>query len=82
VHVRIHELRDHHRKRLDATAECLTTPRTALDQSRAMFPHIEGPDNIGFALGETLAHVNYLLDRGIVSQSRDDQGKAVFATAR
>ncbi len=80
IHVRIQELQDHHKNRLDATAEFLRTPRTALDLSRAMFPHIEGPDNIGFALGETLAHVNYLLDRGVVSQSRDENGKAVFVT--
>ena len=29
-----------------------------------MFPHVEGPDNIGFALGETLAHLACLEGRG------------------
>ncbi len=81
IHERIEELRDHHRKRLDATANSLSVPRTALDLSRTMFPHIEGPDNIGFALGETLAHINYLVNSGVVQEGRDANGRAIF-TAR
>jgi glyoxylase-like metal-dependent hydrolase (beta-lactamase superfamily II) len=81
IHERIEELRDHHRKRLAETADFLATPRTALDLSRAMFPHIEGPDSVGFALGETLAHINYLLTLGVVREERDAQGRAIF-TAR
>jgi glyoxylase-like metal-dependent hydrolase (beta-lactamase superfamily II) len=79
IHQRIAELRDHHRLRLDATAFFLSNPSTALELSRAMFPHIEGPDNIGFALGETLAHVNYLVARNIVEERLDDRGRTIFA---
>jgi len=80
VHERIGELREHHRKRLAETADFLRQPRTALDLARAMFPHVEGPDNIGFALGETLAHVNYLLNEGVVGEDRDAGGRAIFTT--
>jgi glyoxylase-like metal-dependent hydrolase (beta-lactamase superfamily II) len=78
IHQRISELRGHHQKRLDATAEFLRQPSTALELSRAMFPHVEGPDNIGFALGETLAHVNYLVNQGLVTERRDGDGRLIF----
>ncbi len=78
IHDRIEELRDHHRRRLADTAKFLETPRTALDLSRAMFPHIEGHDSVGFALGETLAHINHLVSLGVVSEERDTRGRAVF----
>lgn len=80
LHRRMDELKDHHRQRLDATAEFLRAPRTALDLASALFPHVEGPDNIGFALGETLAHVNYLVRKGIVREARDVAGHAIYTT--
>jgi glyoxylase-like metal-dependent hydrolase (beta-lactamase superfamily II) len=80
IHERIEELGDHHRRRLAATADFLTQPKTAVDLSSAMFPHIEGPDNIGFALGETLAHINYLVNQGVVGEEVDANGRAIFAT--
>ncbi|WP_210496883.1 MBL fold metallo-hydrolase [Microvirga antarctica] len=80
IHERIEELRTHHRLRLDETAEFLREPKTALELSHAMFPHIEGPDNIGFALGETLAHINWLLNQGIVREDIDPSGRAIFTT--
>ncbi len=64
---RIAHLRNHHRARLDATVEFLHQPHSSVDLTREMFPHVEGPENIGFALGETLAHVNYLVRRGAVA---------------
>ena len=80
IRERIEELREHHRRRLDETVEFLRETSTALALSRALFPHVEGPDNIGFALGETLAHVNYLVDRGIVDEERDADGRAIYTT--
>ena len=78
VHDRILELREHHDRRLDATIEFLRAPRIPIDLARVMFPHVEGPDNIGFALGETLAHVNYLVGRGKVAEHRDASGRIVY----
>lgn len=80
VRTRIEQLRQHHRQRLEATAECLRQPRTAVELARDMFPHIEGPDNIGFALGETLAHVNHLLLKGVVADVSGTPHTAVFQT--
>lgn len=78
IRERIEQLRKHHRNRLAATAEFLRTPRTALELSRAMFPHVRGCENIGFALGETLAHINHLLHRDLVSEVSDPRGRAIY----
>ncbi|MDP3896215.1 MAG: MBL fold metallo-hydrolase [Mesorhizobium sp.] len=80
IHQRVAGLRQHHDRRLDATAGFLRRPSNGLDLSKAMFPHIEGPENIGFALGETLAHVNYLVHQGIVDEARDAAGRNVYVT--
>jgi glyoxylase-like metal-dependent hydrolase (beta-lactamase superfamily II) len=80
IRERIEELREHHHRRLDATAEFLRQPRSAVELARAMFPHIEGPDNIGFALGETLAHINHLVRKDIVADVSEIAGSAIFRT--
>ncbi|SMH30931.1 MBL fold metallo-hydrolase [Mesorhizobium australicum] len=79
---RILELREHHDKRLAATVEFLRTPRVPLDLSKSMFPHIEGPDNMGFALGETLAHVNHLVRLGAVADVSAGSGTALYQALR
>ena len=81
LHQRIAELRRHHAERLEATAGFLDVPRSAFDLSRAMFPHIDGPEGIGFALGETLAHINYLVARGLVDR-RDLAGGRMLLERR
>ena len=80
IRKRIDALREHHRARLEATAEFLRNPKSAFDLAREMFPHIEGPDNIGFALGETLAHVNRLVRQGVVSDVSPDSASAIYRT--
>jgi glyoxylase-like metal-dependent hydrolase (beta-lactamase superfamily II) len=64
LHCRIAELETHHRQRLDATLVHLRETRTAAQLTRLLFPHVEGPEQTAFALGETLAHLNHLLHRG------------------
>ena len=80
IRTRIRELREHHRRRLDDTATFLRKPRNAADLARKMFPHVEGPENTGFALGETLAHVNYLVRRGIVADNSPEGPSATYQT--
>lgn len=79
VRMRIAELAEHHRLRLDATCDLLRSPQTGIELTRAMFPQIEGATNLGFALGETLAHVNHLMRKGVVA---DVAGAAVPRYAR
>lgn len=78
IRQRIAQLREHHRVRLDAAVEFLGEPRSSVDLTREMFPHVEGPENIGFALGETLAHVNYLVRRGVVADISPNGDNALY----
>ncbi|MBP0440343.1 MBL fold metallo-hydrolase [Tianweitania sediminis] len=75
---RITELRDHHRERLDMTLELLKEPRTGYSLIRAMFPKVQGVDNLGFAFGEALAHVNYLIREGLVANVSEQPGKMIY----
>lgn len=64
---RVHELVAHHRERLEVTHDALdTTPRTAYDVSLRLFPEELAPVQRRFALAETLAHLEYLVLRGLV----------------
>jgi glyoxylase-like metal-dependent hydrolase (beta-lactamase superfamily II) len=82
IRQRIEQLRSHHARRLGETKRLLAWPRTALDLSRAMFPRVEGANDIGFALGETLAHVNHLVNAGEVEEQRNSEGQSLFGDLR
>lgn len=77
---RIAELRDHHRQRLDMTLELLKEPRTGYNMTRAMFPKVQGVENLGFAFGEALAHVNHLIGLGLVANVSERPGKILYQT--
>jgi glyoxylase-like metal-dependent hydrolase (beta-lactamase superfamily II) len=81
VHDRIDELRRHHAERLDATAHFLDRPKTAFELSRDMFPHVEGAESIGFALGETIAHINRLVVSDLVEKTERPDGTLLFQAA-
>ncbi len=82
IRQRIEQLRSHHARRLGETKRLLASPRTALDLSRAMFPRVEGANDVGFALGETIAHVNHLLYAGEVEEQRNSEGQSLFSDFR
>lgn len=81
LHRRIAELRAHHAARLDATLKLVAQPRTAIELAGALFPHVEGSENIAFALSETLAHLNLLVNEGQVIERHDDVGRSTFVAA-
>ena len=78
IHHRIAALRAHHRDRLAATADFLSVPRSAMSLAACMFPHVDGPDNLAFALGETIAHVNHLHAQGALEELTDAQGGLTY----
>ncbi|MDB5511088.1 MAG: fold metallo-hydrolase [Enterovirga sp.] len=75
LHARIDAIIEHHAGRCDAiVAACRDTPRSAAELIPFVFHRELDAHQTGFAFGETLAHVNYLLRRGRLKQamSRDD----------
>jgi glyoxylase-like metal-dependent hydrolase (beta-lactamase superfamily II) len=79
VHRRIASLEEHHGRRLEATLALLSAPMPACELSRTMFPHVDSLDDVGFALGETLAHVSRLVASGDVVETCDAAGKVLFS---
>lgn len=81
LHARLDDLRQHHQERLDAAFEICETPHTATDIIPALFSRKIGVFEFGFALGETLAHLNYLVSDGQLVRRRDEDGLIRFARA-
>ncbi|MFT8243998.1 MBL fold metallo-hydrolase [Roseomonas sp. BN140053] len=64
LHERIGSIAAHHAERLDTLAAGCTAPRTLFEATAILFPRVLEPGPLGFALGETLAHLNRLVVDG------------------
>lgn len=71
---RIAELRHHHEERLERALAACREPATAFEIMPALFDIEIVPGQLGFALGETYAHMNHLLRRGQVERWRGEDG--------
>jgi glyoxylase-like metal-dependent hydrolase (beta-lactamase superfamily II) len=72
AHARIAQLKEHHRERLDLVRKLAAQgPVTAGALLPQLFPRNLDGHQIGFAMGEALAHLNFLLHRGELRRVRD-----------
>ncbi|HUF92876.1 MAG TPA: MBL fold metallo-hydrolase, partial [Candidatus Limnocylindria bacterium] len=60
LHARLDGLRLHHDERLALAASALGEPRTAAEIMPVLFERALDVHQLGFAIGETLAHLHYL----------------------
>jgi glyoxylase-like metal-dependent hydrolase (beta-lactamase superfamily II) len=75
VHHRLQELMDGHERSLDQVERQLREgPRRAVDLFPALFPRQISGELLGFATGESLAHLNCLIHRGRVRQTTTAEG--------
>jgi glyoxylase-like metal-dependent hydrolase (beta-lactamase superfamily II) len=75
LHTRIGELISHHHSRCDRILRaCRTESKSAAELIPFVFSRQLDPHQMGFAFGEVLAHVNYMLRRGTLKQSKDADG--------
>lgn len=80
LRARIDQLIDHHQLRLDATLEACRTRATVVDVMPHLFQRQLDRHQLGFAVGETLAHLNLLVGQGKIDRSLDDEGRLRFQT--
>ena len=73
-HTRLEELVVHHEERLDMTLAACADPVDAHTVLRHLFRRELDPHQMGFALGETLSHLNYLVNQGLVVRWPDPNG--------
>jgi len=81
LHARIRALQDHHAARLDETLAACAAPRTAAEVLPVLFTRALDPHQKSFAIGETLAHLNYLISDGKLVRRRDAAGIFSFQAA-
>jgi len=75
---RIDDLQSHHAERLEATLGFCSEPVTGVQVLRQLFLRELDTHQLFFALGETLAHLHYLMGRGKVRRRRDADGVHLF----
>jgi len=71
LHARLRQLQQHHRSRLDELETFCAVPRTAAEAVAALFKRALDDHQWFFAMGEIIAHLNYLLAR---KKLRCDEG--------
>lgn len=81
LHARIDELIAHHHVRLERAEAAAGRGRTAVDIMPMLFDRALDEHQLGFALGEALAHLNYLVFRGRLKRHIDDAGRYLYALA-
>jgi glyoxylase-like metal-dependent hydrolase (beta-lactamase superfamily II) len=74
LHERIDQIVHHHHDRLDVARRACIGGATAGDVLTAMFQRRFDAHQLNFALGETLAHLNYLIAAGDVVRELTGQG--------
>src|SRR5262249_57984074 len=67
LHLRLDFLRHHHDERLAETVDALAEPRTAADLVPVLFRRPLPTHPLGFAIGETPAHLHSLAAQGPVA---------------
>ena len=78
MHARIAALHEHHRSRLERLTLACATPQTAADILPVLFDRKFDDHHLLFAMGEGIAHLNYLMHRGHLRRSVNDSGTYQF----
>lgn len=82
LHDRMSELIDGHERALARVLKRVQqSPRRAVDLFTALFGRAIGPDLIGMATGESIAHLNCLVSRGLVARRTAADGVVFYEPA-
>jgi glyoxylase-like metal-dependent hydrolase (beta-lactamase superfamily II) len=81
LHRRLDHLRHHHDERLAETIDAIAEPRTASDLVPVLFRRRLDTHQLGFAIGETLAHLHYLEALGEAARLVGEDGVHRFKKA-
>jgi glyoxylase-like metal-dependent hydrolase (beta-lactamase superfamily II) len=74
AHHRVQMLHDHHRDRLAEVLDACSQPRSAADLLPVLFRRALDTHQTFFAMGESIAHLNYLWLQGQLSRTRGADG--------
>jgi len=74
LHTRLEELIEDHESGLKKLHALIAEPKRAVDVFPALFRRPIGPEVLGMATGESLAHLNCLITRGLAVREPDADG--------
>lgn len=74
LHARLDALEEHHAERLREAWERCDEPRTAMEVVPTLFRRELDDHQISFAMGEALAHLNYLVGEGRLEKAEGEDG--------
>jgi glyoxylase-like metal-dependent hydrolase (beta-lactamase superfamily II) len=74
LHRRLDDLIDNHESALTRLHQWISQPRRAVDCFSPLFKRTIGPEVLGMATGEAIAHLNCLLGRGLARSHLDGAG--------
>ncbi len=81
LHHRLRFLVEHHEDHLIALEEaCVDSERSAMDLLPVLFKRELDDSQIGLALGECVAHLNYLVHRGQLLRRVDGEGRYLYSS--
>jgi glyoxylase-like metal-dependent hydrolase (beta-lactamase superfamily II) len=81
LHTRIDQLTSHHVARLSELEAACAEPRTCAEIVPVLFRRKLDAHQIGFAIGETLAHLQYLVNKGRMSRAGRADGVYIYRRA-
>jgi glyoxylase-like metal-dependent hydrolase (beta-lactamase superfamily II) len=81
LHARIDNLAAHHRARCDEVLAACDAPKTGLDLVKVLFRRALDRHQMGFALGEALAHLNFLVHQRVLDRNLGKDGVDRFIRA-
>ena len=80
LHARIDQLIGHHHERLERALEACTTPVTLAEVMPRLFDRTLDVHQLQFALGESLAHLNYLVEQDRLERQAGGDGRVRYRT--
>ena len=78
VHARIEQLESHHEERCDALLAAIAGECSAASLLGTLFPRKLDTHQVMFAMGEAIAHLNHLVNRGDLRRRVDADGSIGF----
>jgi glyoxylase-like metal-dependent hydrolase (beta-lactamase superfamily II) len=81
LHRRIDEIIAHHEGSLERLRDMLATPRRAVDVFSTLFARPISDSNVFMATGESIAHLNHLIGKGVATSASDAAGVRWYSQA-
>lgn len=76
---RVEEIRVHHEERLYAVLDACQAPMTCFEMLPILFGRVLRNEEVGFGLGEAIAHLNFLVSEGVLVSTLGSDGRRRFS---